>query len=79
MSAARTAQNMSMREFGAALGVSQQMISYWEAGTSAPDMARIARWIDDDRDWVQVLALRMFYAMRPGLVRAIMLPNEVAA
>lgn len=74
ISAARSEQRMTLREFGAALSVSHTIVGAWEAGTGEPDRARIAAWIADERAWVQVLGLRLFARQYHALIRNVLVP-----
>ena len=42
----RAANNLSMQELGAKLGVSKQAVYLWESGTSTPTMARILKLME---------------------------------
>lgn len=72
--AAREAQHMTLRDFGAALSVSHTMVVLWEAGTSEPDRARIAAWITDEREWVHLLGLRLFGVQYRALIQNVLVP-----
>lgn len=72
--AARAEQQMTLRDFGAALSVSHTMVANWEDGTSEPDRSRIAAWIVDERPWVQTLGLRMFGAQYRALIQNVLVP-----
>lgn len=72
--AARDAQHMTMREFGAALGVSHNMVMLWEEGKNTPDRSRVAAWIADERDWVHLLGLRMFGLQYRALIQNVLVP-----
>lgn len=72
--AARESQKMTLRDFGAALGVSHTMVLAWETGASEPDRARVAAWIADEREWVQVLGLRLFARQYHALIHNVLVP-----
>lgn len=72
--AARDEQRMTLREFGAALGVSHTMVATWEGGESEPDRKRISEWISDERSWVQMLGLRLFARQYHALIRNVLVP-----
>lgn len=74
ISAARTDQGMTLRDFGAALSVSHTMVANWEEGVSAPDRARIAAWITDEREWVHLLGLRLFGVQYRALIQNVLVP-----
>lgn len=74
ISAARAAQQMTLREFGAALSVSHNMVVLWEDGTNEPDRARIAAWITDEREWVHLLGLRLFGVQYSALIQNVLVP-----
>ena len=74
VSAARAAQHMTLREFGAALSVSHNMVVLWEDGTNEPDRSRIAAWITDEREWVHVLGLRLFSVQYRALIQNVLVP-----
>jgi len=76
--AARDAQRMTMREFGAALGVSHNMVMLWEEGKNTPDRSRVAAWIADERDWVHMLGLRMFGLQYRALIQNVLIPTAAA-
>jgi len=72
--AARTAQGMTLRDFGAALGVSHTIVANWENGVSAPERGRIAAWIADERQWVRLLGLQIFGAQYEALIQNVLVP-----
>lgn len=74
ISASRLAQKMTLREFGAALGVSHAMVDLWEKGVSVPDRSRIASWIADERQWVRLLGLQIFGAQYRALIQNVLVP-----
>lgn len=47
---------MTLREFAAELGVSFQVIAYWEAGEREISSDTILPWWNDPREWVHNLA-----------------------
>lgn len=75
ITAARQAQAMSLRDFGAALSISHQQVVNYEAGQE-PDKTRVAAWIESDVPWVRNLGLAIFGAQFGELIHAILVPDN---
>lgn len=69
---------MTMREFGAALDVTGQMVALWET-SSLPDNHRLIAWLKDDREWVWQMALEIYLAKNRDLLAAVQKHLPVAA
>lgn len=52
---------MSIRKFAAELGVSHNAVALWETTNDVDDI-RIKDWLRDEREWVRVLAARLWTA-----------------
>lgn len=53
----RIKQDLTLREFGEAVGVSHQAVSRWEQGLSIPTLERLMQIIHDYHDWRKEWAL----------------------
>jgi transcriptional regulator with XRE-family HTH domain len=73
--AARQQNGMSLREFGAVLGVTGQQVQNYETGKQLPERASVAEWINSDVAWVHRLGLEIFGAQFGDLIQAVLLPN----
>ncbi len=73
IAAARQAQGMSLRDFGAALNISYQQVANYEAGQE-PERFRIAAWIESGTPWVHELGLAIFGAQFGELIHAVLVP-----
>jgi transcriptional regulator with XRE-family HTH domain len=68
---ARKAQQMSLRDFAAELGISHVAVSHWEDGTSNVDLNRVVGWMGDRREWVRKMAGDLLSCKIPGMREAI--------
>jgi len=59
---ARTAKQMSLRDFAAELMVSANVVSLWERGIQEPGRETLAGWYTDEREWVRQMAIDIFVA-----------------
>lgn len=57
----RSARDMTLHEFGDALGVSHAAVALWEGGGDIADN-RLSAWLNDDREWVRMMGFRIFIA-----------------
>jgi len=55
-------QSFTLREMGAALGVSHQAVAQWADGTMEPTEERLRSWLVDPRPWVKQLGFNLFMA-----------------
>lgn len=72
---ARAAQNMNLRKFGEAIGVTYQQVQNYETGKQAPDRERVAAWIESDAPWVRQLGLNIFGAQYAKLIQDVLVPD----
>lgn len=74
IAAARKEQAMSLRDFGAALGISHQQVKNYEAG-QIPDGEHLATWLESNTPWVQHLGQQIFCHKYGALVQAVLRPG----
>ena len=66
----RQERGLSQRPFAAELGVTYNAIHLWETNQSDFAMDTLRSWWNDDRQWVQNMAVAVMAARFPGLIRA---------
>lgn len=74
----RATHQLSLREFGAALGISHTQVKQIEDGHDLPTRRNMADWIASDEAWVRVLGLELFGAQFAPVIDGVLTP-EVAA
>lgn len=74
IAAARQAQKLSLRDFGAALGTSGMQVKNYEAGQE-PNGERIAIWVDSETPWIKQLGQQIFCARYAALIQSVLAPN----
>lgn len=70
ISSTRYELHMTMREFGAALEVSHNMIAVYEGGANTPTDERLMAWLNDPREWVWKMALDIYLIKNTPLIAA---------
>lgn len=70
ISETRSAQRMSLREFGTELGVSHNAIAQYEQGIAQPKDEHLTAWLQDSRDWVWRMALEIYQIKNAALIAA---------
>lgn len=56
---ARQAQNMTMRDFAAALGVSHNAVALWERGETEVSFERMVEWAGSQVEWIRQLGAQL--------------------
>jgi len=68
----RQRQEMSLREFGNALGVSHMQVRNFEKGIAAPDNERLLSWTRSETPWIKQLGQEIFAARYVPFVEALL-------
>ncbi len=66
----RSSLQLNMRKFASELGVSQNMISLWERGSSDVSDERLIQWKKDKREWVHQMAIQIITSRIVAFVEA---------
>lgn len=75
---AREMQQMTLRDFSAALGVSHNAVAMWETAEREISTDRLQAWLNDSRDWVRLLGVKLF-ALKYGPMLANVAANQPPA
>ena len=72
---ARADHNMSLRDFGKALGISHQQVKNIEDGKDDPTRENVYSWIESETVWINTLGLQIFNLNYGPVIQNILVPS----
>ncbi len=69
-------EHIGVEKAAEALGVSKQAVSRYQNGIDSPGQDKVACWLQSETLWVRIMALQIFDAMYPGIMRGILTPTR---